>query len=405
MPSGNESLNGRNTAGGEASYGSPLVLVVDDEERLVSATRRLLERQGIRTLGCGEGKTALQMIAAYEFETVISDISMPDISGIEMLREVRSRNLNLPVVFLTGSPTAETAIQAVELGAFRYLTKPFEAEELARTTWQAIQKYRLAQAKEKAFEGVGGAREAGANTVELQTTFERALGTLWPAFQPIVHMRNRSVFGYEALLRVEELSIPNPVAMLDAAERLNQLPRVLNAMAGKATQAFQQAHQDWLLFMNLHPADIHDQVLLDPASAVYKMASRVVLEVTEREALDSVRNVREQIAVLRRAGYRIAIDDLGAGYAGLTSFASLEPEFVKLDLSLIRDVHASKIKQNLIGSMVKLCHDMGVLVIAEGVETAEESAAILELGCDLQQGFHHGRPSRSFETPAYCMRE
>jgi EAL domain-containing protein (putative c-di-GMP-specific phosphodiesterase class I) len=95
-------------------------------------------------------------------------------------------------------------------------------------------------------------------------------------------------------------------------------------------------------------------------------------------------------------GFRIAVDDLGAGYAGLTSFALLEPEIVKLDMSLVRAVHRSQTKQKVIRSMASLCRDMGMLVVAEGVETVEERDTLLDLGCDLLQGFLLARPGKPF---------
>ncbi len=90
--------------------------------------------------------------------------------------------------------------------------------------------------------------------------------------------------------------------------------------------------------------------------------------------------MRSRVAALREMGFRIAVDDLGAGYAGLTSFAQLEPEVVKLDMSLVRDVHISSTKQKVIRSMTSLCRDMGMLVVAEGVETCDERDTLVELG-------------------------
>jgi EAL domain-containing protein (putative c-di-GMP-specific phosphodiesterase class I) len=99
---------------------------------------------------------------------------------------------------------------------------------------------------------------------------------------------------------------------------------------------------------------------------------------------------------LRELGFRIALDDLGAGYAGLTSFALLEPEFVKLDMSLVRDVHQNATKQKVIGSMVRLCHEMDKQIIAEGVESRDERDALVELGCDLLQGYFFAKPGKAF---------
>ena len=106
--------------------------------------------------------------------------------------------------------------------------------------------------------------------------------------------------------------------------------------------------------------------------------------------------IHDKVAELRRLGFQIAIDDLGAGYAGLTSFTQLEPEFVKLDMSLIRDVDHSSTKQKIIRSMVALCHDMGKQIVAEGVERREEQDSLVELGCDLLQGYLFARPGRPF---------
>lgn len=107
-------------------------------------------------------------------------------------------------------------------------------------------------------------------------------------------------------------------------------------------------------------------------------------------------DVRMRIAKLRELGFRIALDDLGSGYAGLTSFALLEPEFVKLDMSLVRDVHQSATKRKIIGAMVRLCHDMGKQIVAEGVESREERDALVECGCDLLQGYLFAKPGRAF---------
>ena len=102
--------------------------------------------------------------------------------------------------------------------------------------------------------------------------------------------------------------------------------------------------------------------------------------------------MRSRIRALKDMGFRIAIDDLGAGYAGLTSFAVLEPHVVKLDMSLVRGVDREPLKRRLIGSMTRVCKESGILVVAEGVETTAEHDAVVELGCDLVQGFLIGRP-------------
>jgi EAL domain-containing protein (putative c-di-GMP-specific phosphodiesterase class I) len=151
-----------------------------------------------------------------------------------------------------------------------------------------------------------------------------------------------------------------------------------------------------LRFVNLHPADLEDPDLLDPSSPLAEHAPRVVLEVTERCALDGISNLPRRVSKLREMGFRLAVDDLGAGYAGLSTFAYLEPEFVKLDMSLVRGVHTRQTRQRIIRSVAALCHEMDMVVVVEGVETYQERDALLALDCDLFQGFFFARPGPPF---------
>ena len=102
--------------------------------------------------------------------------------------------------------------------------------------------------------------------------------------------------------------------------------------------------------------------------------------------------MRERIARLRDLGFRLAVDDLGAGYAGLTSFAALEPEFVKLDRGLISGIHEEQVKRKLVGSLIQVSHDLGLSTIAEGIEQPQERDVLVDLGCHLMQGFLFRRP-------------
>jgi EAL domain-containing protein (putative c-di-GMP-specific phosphodiesterase class I) len=149
----------------------------------------------------------------------------------------------------------------------------------------------------------------------------------------------------------------------------------------------------------VHTRDLLDEDLYRVDAPLTKIADRVVLEITERAAIDDVADVHAHVTNLRRLGFRIAIDDLGAGYAGLSSFAALEPEIVKLDMSLVRNVHESPIRQRLIGSMTSLCIDMGMQVIAEGIESAAECDTVRQSGCNLLQGYLFARPGRQLPEP------
>jgi EAL domain-containing protein (putative c-di-GMP-specific phosphodiesterase class I) len=164
-------------------------------------------------------------------------------------------------------------------------------------------------------------------------------------------------------------------------------------------QALPRTPTGVLAFVNMHPRDLDDPDLYDAGAPLSRLAARVVLEVTERASLDGCHDVPERMARLRALGFRIAVDDLGAGYAGLSSLAKLEPEFIKLDMSLVRDVHQHPVKQQLVRSMTNLAHSLGLGAVAEGVETIEELGALVDAGLDLFQGYYFARPDRQLVTP------
>jgi EAL domain-containing protein (putative c-di-GMP-specific phosphodiesterase class I) len=125
------------------------------------------------------------------------------------------------------------------------------------------------------------------------------------------------------------------------------------------------------------------------------------LEITERASLDGIRDVRARVAALRAIGFRIAVDDLGAGYAGLTSFTLLEPEVVKLDMALVRDVHKEPKKLTVVKTMITLCKELGIVVTSEGIEVPEERDELARAGCDLMQGYLFAKPGDAFPTPVF----
>ncbi|AHG90177.1 EAL domain-containing protein [Gemmatirosa kalamazoonensis] len=127
---------------------------------------------------------------------------------------------------------------------------------------------------------------------------------------------------------------------------------------------------------------------------------RVVIEITERTAIKDYPKFRERLKAFREIGFRFAVDDAGSGYAGLGSIANLEPDFIKLDMSLINCIDTNFIKQNLVETMVRFANDQGAMVIAEGVERAEEFETVQSLGVHLVQGFFLHRPERPDGQPS-----
>jgi EAL domain-containing protein (putative c-di-GMP-specific phosphodiesterase class I) len=367
------------------------VLIVDDDPQLPRVFERILRGVGFAVEHASDGNQAAAAIRRGGFDVVLSDIDMPGLDGIQLLRLAHTIDPDLPLLLITGSPAIETAIAAVENGAVRYLVKPVPAQDLAQAVSDAAKRRRMALVKREAT-AVAATLSPRLDRAELDATFNRALDSLWMAYQPIVSCSTREIFACEALVRSGEPALATPAALFDAAEVLDRLfdigRRIRASVAATAA-----AHPDACFFANLHPRDLLDEELFDAAAPLSQVATRVVLEVTERASLQHVADLRAGVATLRRLGYCIAVDDLGAGYAGLATFAQLEPEVVKLDMSLVRDIHNQPTKQKLVGSMVSLCADLGMRLIVEGVETEAERTRLRELGCDLMQGYLFARPA------------
>ena len=372
------------------------VLIVDDDDTLVRSYARTLAAEGYDVDTRYDGEAAVEAIRRCAYDVVLSDIDMPRLGGLDLLERIRTHDMDVPVVLITGSPTLETAIAAIEYGALRYLPKPVDPERLRSVTADAVSLHRIARAKRQALDLVGGEVRLAGDRADLVASFGRTLASLWIAYQPIISWSRRDIFGYEALLRSREPSLPHPGAILEAAERLERLHELGRVIRARAAEPAVQLPESALLFVNLHTQDLLDDDLYDASRPLARIAHRVVLEITERASLHSVHDVLGRIGRLRSMGFRIAIDDLGAGYAGLTSFAQLEPEVVKLDMSLVRDVHEQPTKQTLVRTMIAMCSELGMKVVAEGIETPAERATIVELGCDLLQGFLFARPEVAF---------
>jgi EAL domain-containing protein (putative c-di-GMP-specific phosphodiesterase class I)/GGDEF domain-containing protein len=231
-------------------------------------------------------------------------------------------------------------------------------------------------------------RERARRVSDLKTALrDRAV---YVDYHPIVVASTREIFGYEALARGQMRTLRSPEVMFDVAAQADliwELSRLCRARALEGMTTRLAPGQ--LLFLNVDPHDFSD-----PAFTEQEVAepSRVVIEITERTAIKDYPKFRERLKAFRNMGYRFAVDDAGSGYAGLGSIANLEPDFIKLDISLINAIDTNFIKQNLVQTMVHFANDHGAKVIAEGVERAEEFKTVQELGVHLVQGFFLHRP-------------
>jgi EAL domain-containing protein (putative c-di-GMP-specific phosphodiesterase class I) len=372
------------------------VLLVDDDPLILSLFGRVLRGAGYAVQELDDARCVADMLTRQRFDVVLTDLIMPGMDGIGVLKAIRAVHPEVPVVLLTGQGSFDSAVKAVEFGALRYLTKPVDLDTLVKVVDQASEVHHAAQTRELALQYYNqlAARENARE--HLNAALDRALATLYMVYQPIVRWSDKSIFGYEALVRTTEDVLEAPPDLLGAAEALNRLPEVGRTIRRTVAETLSASELPQPVLVNIHPRDLDDDELFSPGSPLAKMAGRVILEVTERAALDSSPEMQCRMESLRLAGYRIAVDDLGAGYSGLTSLAELHPNVVKLDICLTRGVSRDATKRKLVEMMVGLCKELQMALIAEGVETVEDRDALIEAGCDLLQGYLFGMAGPAF---------
>jgi EAL domain-containing protein (putative c-di-GMP-specific phosphodiesterase class I)/ActR/RegA family two-component response regulator len=378
------------------------VLLVDDDFSVRRTHAKMLTRAGLDLIVSPGAEHALHILKTERIGAIVTDLHMPGMDGIEFMRALRAVDLDVPVLVVTGYPSLETAVASIEVGVFRYLMKPVLASELVESVRLAFSMHRLALAKRRALELYQNEPHYLGDRTSLEASFERALEEMWIAFQPIVNCREREIIGYEALVRSNEATMTTPEALVGAAERLGRLHELGNLVRAQVVRVIDAAPIQTRIFVNLHASDLTDEALYQQHAAFSQRADRIVLEVTERSSLDRVTDVPGRVKALRKLGFKIAVDDLGAGYAGLSSFSQLNPDIAKLDMSLVRGIEASRQKQSIVRSMIDVCQkELGVDVVCEGVETTAERDALSSLGSSCQQGYLYGRPMAGFQVPVW----
>lgn len=366
------------------------VLFVDDEPNVTANFQIMFRKTPFKVLTANSGREALEVLERSVVDVIVSDEQMPDMPGSVLLTKVRQSHPEIVRVILTGEASLDAAIEAINgAGIFRFLRKPCSVDELT------------ACLKEAAGAREGQRRvakvENDANTLRtLQANFELAVAAMFIVVQPVVSLADKSVFAYEVLVRTKEPSVPHAGAFFEAAEQLRRVRELDRRIRFKVAEIMPELPKGAVMLINVHPESLNDPTLSASDSPLAPFAARIIFEITERSSLHSMEGAKEQVARLRAAGYRIAVDDLGAGYAGLTSIALLQPEIVKLDMELVRDIEASPTRATLIAGMVALCKQLGIAVIAEGVETAAEMAKLRELECELLQGYYFAKPALPF---------
>lgn len=218
------------------------------------------------------------------------------------------------------------------------------------------------------------------------------------AFQPILKLPERTVLGFEALTRgARGTGLETADALFGTAARHGLMLELDRLCRSRALRSSGRIPSNAKIFINTLPATIRDPqfrgrpliTFLDNAQV---SPDRIVIEITEKLVIENYALFRETMAYFTDLGMKFAVDDVGAGYSGLESIARLKPSFLKIDMTLVRDVNISLVNREMVKAIVSMGHGIGALVIAEGIHTEEETNALEAMGVDYGQGYYLARP-------------
>ncbi|MBV5257803.1 EAL domain-containing protein [Synechococcus moorigangaii CMS01] len=215
------------------------------------------------------------------------------------------------------------------------------------------------------------------------------------AFQPIVNLKTQEIFAHEALVR----GLHNEPAQ-DIFQRINDTNRYLfdQTCRTKAIHLAAELNMACFLSINFLPNAVYQperciRTTLDAAETYGFPIERIIFEITESEKISDLVHLREIVEYYRARGFKTAIDDFGAGYAGLNLLSEIQTDMIKLDMALIRGIDQDKVRQAIVKGVLQVARELSSIVIAEGIETQAELESLQELGIDLFQGFYFAKPS------------
>ncbi len=215
------------------------------------------------------------------------------------------------------------------------------------------------------------------------------------AFQPIVNTATHEVFAHEALARgLHEEPAGQVLAQVNDGNRY----RFDQTCRAKAVRLAARLGMPSLLSINFMPKAVYRPELcirttLEAAETHGFPVERIILEITESEKVDDHAHLRDIVNHYAACGFKTAIDDFGAGYAGLNLLSEIQTDIIKLDMALIRNIDGDKVRQAIVKGILQVCRDLAVTVIAEGVETREDLTVLQSFGVELFQGYHFAKPA------------
>lgn len=370
-----------------------LILIIDDEVSFVELMRFFLENAGFRVISASTPDEGIEKVRLKP-DLILLDLTMPEMNGHEVCKRLKENELSLPIpiIMLTSQDRTLDKVEAFNLGVADYIGKDFPFEEILSRIKNVL--------REVSPEITTLARqERNKKILELRKIIdEKNIRTL---FQPIVHLSNRSPFGYEALTRGPAMSfLENALDLFTLASEENMFSELNKLCLSLAAKRAVFIRENQFLFLNTDPLFLGEDYVkhLDFLNGSTLRPQQVCIEITERTCIKNYVKLSTDLNYFKSRGVKVAIDDVGEGYSSLKAIAELKPEFIKIDMGLVRNVNADEVKKTLIQVITDFAKKMHSHLIAEGIETEEEYKALLALGVEYGQGYLFAKPAEHIQT-------
>jgi EAL domain-containing protein (putative c-di-GMP-specific phosphodiesterase class I) len=230
-------------------------------------------------------------------------------------------------------------------------------------------------------------------------------GDLFPCFQPIVELRTGQLAGFEILARWKhpQHGLVLPSNFISLAEQNGLIGSLMTQVTRKAFQSAPMLHDSLMLSLNVSPFQLHDPSLPGQIQKLANEAefpmSRMHIEITESALVDNIELAKTITQELKQMGCKLAMDDFGTGYASLRHLGVLQFDKLKIDRSFVSSMMEKRESRKIVAAIIGLGHSLGLINVAEGVETQEQADMLQLLGCEMGQGWLYGKPQPAESIP------
>lgn len=389
------------------------VLIADDEELVVRAMTNLLGADSSFQVvaSARDAAEAVRMAESHRPMVALIDVRMPG-GGPQAAREIRNRSPETKLVALSAYDDRATIVEMLRAGAAGYVVK-------GGTTGEIIESLRRVVRGEPAFSTDAASRAMDELASRLQEEEQHAAlrrdrseqirrvlrgDGLTMAYQPIFDLRSGAAVGHEALARFSLKPRRGPDVWFEEAAGVGLGIDLEIEAARLALDDMARIPVPMYLALNLSPDAASSGRLLQMLAT--GQPNRLVIEITEHAKVEDYEHLSGSLSELRSRGLRLAIDDAGAGFASLRHILRLAPDLIKIDVSITREINTSSAAHALAAALQSFAVEIGATIVAEGIETQQELAALRELGITGGQGYYLARPgplpgtTRAEPTPA-----